>query len=145
LILLRAFVEETLRGRLDTVRAAAELGDVEVHLEDALLAPGQLYHDGDAGLETLAKPALPGPQEQVLGDLLRDRAGAAHAPAALTIGERLVDLFQIEPAVLREALVLSGHHGECRLARDLVPVAPLVPELIARLACDERSRCGFAA
>src|SRR5690606_27482546 len=77
----RVLAPVAARRRLRPVDAVAELGHVDVDLEDALLRPQQFDPQRVPGLGTLAQPAAAAPEEQVLGQLLADRAAAAHAPA----------------------------------------------------------------
>ena len=82
-------VEESLRGGFGAVGAVAELGDVEIDLQDAPLRPaGSRSSTREIGLEPLAKIAAAGPEEEVLGDLLADGAGAAHLVAVLIRAHR---------------------------------------------------------
>src|SRR5580692_2065335 len=51
------FAEVALRGRFGAVRAVAEFGDVQIHLQYPPLRPQALDQDGEVGLEPLAKIA----------------------------------------------------------------------------------------
>ena len=109
------FVEEGLRGGFGAIHAAPELGDVQIDLEDAPLGPQRFDQHRVPGFQSLAHPAVAAPQEQVLGHLLRDGAGAARAAAAIGLVQRLLDLREIEAMVFEEALVFGGHHGQRQL------------------------------
>src|SRR3546814_12730693 len=65
-------------------------------------------------------------QEQVLGDLLADRAGPAHPAAAGVAGARLLDGLEVETAVAGAVLVLGRDQRQRQAGRDLVHVAPVV-------------------
>src|SRR5579863_951101 len=68
---------------LDSVYAAAELRDVEVHLEDALFRPQRLELHGEVGLDPFTHEVAARPEKEVPRHLLRDGARAAQSPAAL--------------------------------------------------------------
>src|SRR5688572_32144660 len=129
-----ALAEEALARGLDAPGATSELRDVQIDLEDPLLAPGELDQDRKAGFETLAKPGLPRPEKQVLRHLLRDGARTTYPAPALAVGEGAVDLPEVEPIVQRERLVLGRDHGYARIRRDCRPVTPLVAKRVAALA-----------
>src|SRR5262245_52351120 len=93
--------EEALARRLHAEDARAELREVEVDLEDAALRPERLDPDREPRLEPLAQPAAARPEEEVLGHLLADRAGAAHAAAALPLLPGVADRVEVEAAVGR--------------------------------------------
>src|SRR3546814_1737327 len=99
------------RGGMRAVDAVAEFGHVRVHLQDPRLRPQRLDQHRVPGLDALAHPArraaVAAPQEQVLGDLLADRAGPAHPAAAGVAGARLLDGLEVETAVAGEVLVLG--------------------------------------
>src|ERR1700683_1283063 len=95
----RRGVPEALCRRLHPVDAVAELGDVQVDLQDALLGPQGLDEYGEVRLEPLADEAWPGPQKQVLRHLLRDGARAAQPFAMLAGAYRLADRVEIEAGV----------------------------------------------
>ena len=134
----RALMEEVARGGLDAVDAAAELDDVQIHLEDALLRPQGLDHDREHGLEALAHEAAARPEEQVLRHLLRDGAGAAQLVAALMRAHRLADRFEIEAGMERKLLVLGGDHRDGGLRRDLLERHPMILGAIVVLASEHR-------
>src|SRR5690606_29249965 len=84
------------------------LDAVQVHLEDALLGPQGFQQQGEPDFQPLAHPAAAGPEEQVLGHLLAEGAGAAQAAAPAVVFQRIADGRQIEAPVLGEALILGG-------------------------------------
>jgi len=91
----RRFPETALIRRLDPEHAVAQLDDVQVDLEDTAFGPDEFDDDGEVGLQSLADKAAAGSQEDVLGDLLRDRAGAAQAFAVFVLGDRLLDRLEV--------------------------------------------------
>src|SRR3989449_11276419 len=66
----------------------APLNDVQVDLEDAVLAEGRLQQQRERQLLELPPEALLGRQEQVLGELLRDRRSAARGAAPGPVGQK---------------------------------------------------------
>src|ERR1700722_17424646 len=94
-----SLVEEVARGRFDAVNAAAELHDVQIHLEDAFLGPQGLDHYREHGLEALAHEAAARPQEQVLSPRLGYGAGGALLASVLLGGQRLWGGLEIEAGV----------------------------------------------
>src|SRR3546814_3639643 len=101
------------------------------------LRPQRLDQHRVPGLDALAHPArraaVAAPQEQVLGDLLADRAGPAHPAAAGVAGARLLDGLEVETAVAGEVLVLGRDHRQRQAGRDLVHVAPRSEEHTSEL------------
>src|SRR5277367_5959813 len=92
--------------RLGTVNAGAELGDVQIHFQNPPLGPGSLDEQREVRLESLAKITAPRPEEKVLGDLLADGAGAAHAMTMLIQLVGFLDGFHVETPVLGKLLIL---------------------------------------
>jgi hypothetical protein len=129
-----------LGGGLGTVDAGAELGDIEIHLEDALLAPQRLDQDGERGLDALAEVTTARPQEQILGDLLRDGRSAATLARLPVAGVGLLDRFQIKTMVIPELLVLGGDRGLAQHARDFLRRHPAVIDLGLALQHEGRGR-----
>jgi hypothetical protein len=84
----------------------------------------------EIGLEPLAKIAASRPQEQVLGDLLADGAGAAHRVTMLIERVGLLDGLDVEAPVFGEFLIFRGHHGQRQIGRDAVQIHPAVTELV---------------
>jgi len=96
-------------GRLlRAVDAVAPFDLVEVDLEDAGLRPGELEKLGDIGLDALAQEAAARPQQDVLGGLLRDGAGAAQMAARSEAVECRADLLDVEAVMDAEPRVLGG-------------------------------------
>ena len=70
---LRGLVEVVLRRRVHPEGAAAHIGAVEIELEDLVLGEPRLQPDREERLLHLALDGALVVQEQVLGELLRDR------------------------------------------------------------------------
>ena len=114
-------VEVVPGGGLDAVGTVAEVGDVEVALEDPVL--GVLLLDGDrvAQLAELARVGVVdrgralclgvrGVDQGQLDHLLGDRRAALDDAGVGLVGEqRAQGALQVEGAVLVEAVVLDGH------------------------------------
>jgi hypothetical protein len=136
----RALAEVHIGGSADTEHAASELGDVQVHLEDALLRPQRLDEHGEVGLQAFSEPTLPRPQEEVLRDLLRDRARATHALAAPAIFQRVVDRLQIEAVMRGEVLIFRCNHCNLDVRRDACVVDPAMADGRRHALTDHESR-----
>ncbi len=115
--------EVEARGLADAVNpgraALPEVDLVEVGLEDrVLLVPG-LDDEGHRSLFHLALQAALGRQEEVLHQLLRERAAALHEAARAQVrGERAADAPEIEADVRVEALILDRQDCVRQLPRD---------------------------
>ena len=84
----RGLVEVVLRRRVDAEGAAAHIGAVEIELEDLVLGEPRLEPDREERLLDLALDGALVGQEQVLGELLRDRGAALHHAAGARVGQR---------------------------------------------------------
>ena len=83
----RVLAEVASRGRAQPVDTGAPLDHVEIDLEDPLLAERGVEQQGERHLLQLAAEPLLTREEEVLGELLRDRGRAAGGGAAAPIGE----------------------------------------------------------
>src|SRR5581483_6278643 len=79
--------------------------------------------------DALAHETASVPQEQVLGGLLADRAGAAQAFALISIAGRRVDRFEIETVMKRKFLIFRGHHRQRRDRRNVRPRHPAIAQV----------------
>ena len=136
--LARRMAEIELRGGLDAERAAAEIGAIEIELQDLALGEARLEQEGEIGLLDLALDRALGRQEQVLGELLGQRRAALHHLVGLGVGDQGAGRAEeVDAEVLEEAPVLGGQ-------RRLDQVSPADPRA-ARHRCDAcragRSRC----
>src|SRR5271156_909357 len=129
-------MEEALRGRLGTIRAVAELRDIQIDLEDAPLRPEAFDEQREVRLEALAEIAAAGPKIQILRHLLADGACPPDGMAVLVELIGLLDGLDVEPPVLREFLILRGDHGERQIGGDPREVHPRMPEYIVPVAAD---------
>src|SRR5437899_1008379 len=109
----RGQAEVALRGALHAVDAIAPLDGVDVHLEDAPLAPRQLEQVGEVDLERLPDVAPSRPQEDRARALHGDGARAAEPPAvpALVVLARAPEGGPVDAVVGNEAPVLRRHDG----------------------------------
>ena len=131
--------EEVACGRLDAEGAVTEVGDVEVALEDPVLAVLLLEGDGITQLADLAGVGLLGRggpllvglglvEERLLHHLLGDRGATLDRPAVGLVGhEGAQRALQVEGAVLVEAVVLDSddrlhHRPRDGAQRDVDPV-----------------------
>ena len=117
----RRLGEEPSRRRLDTVRSGAEVHPVEVQLQDVAFAEAHLQPQRQHQFLELASPCALGAQEQVLGELLRQRRAALRDPPLAQVGEgRTHHAGGIEPPVLEEASVLRGNYRIDEMAREKI-------------------------
>ena len=112
---MHRLVEVEQRGRRDAVGADAEIDFVEVELEDLLLRERALdLHREQRFLDLAGHRHFVG-QQEVLGDLLRDRGRALRTAAGavvLDVGQAGArDAREVDAAVLVEALVLGRDEG----------------------------------
>ncbi len=120
----RANPEMVLRRRFGAKDADAPFDAVEVHLEDSLLRPEQFDQCREPGLDALAQPTAAGPEEQVLGHLLAQRAGATQRAALFVVRQGRTDRGDVEAPVFGELLILGGDHRHLQVVRQLAPGAP---------------------
>ena len=142
----RRLVEVVLRRGVDAEGAAAEIGAVEIELEDVVLRqPHFQPHRQEGFLHLALDGALIG-EEQVLGELLRDRGAALHHAAGARIGEhRAEGARDVDAEMLEEAPVFGGEHrldqviGEF-VERDRVVVADAARADFVAVAIEEGDR-----
>ena len=104
---------------LCAVDAGTPLDEVEIELEDALLAEDKLGDGDERGLRTFAEDGAAGAEEEIFDKLLGERGGAADALAFhVALGGEL-HLVPVEAVVLVEAPVFSGDDGVLEAGRDL--------------------------
>ena len=117
-------------GRLDAVRAVAEVGDVEVALEDPVLGVVLLEGDRVAQLAQLAGVGVVGGggrlllglrlvEQGLLDHLLGDRRATLHRAAGLVGDEGAERAADVHGAVVVVAVVLDADDRLHHLARDL--------------------------
>ncbi len=99
----------------------AEVDLVEVGLEDLFLVVAPFQHHGHRHLAQLPDRGARGRQEEILGELLGERAAALHEPPGARVGQRGPgDPREIQAVVAEEALVLDGEHGVDEVGRRVV-------------------------
>ena len=110
--LRRGFAEIASRGRVHARRAVAEPDAVEVELQDLVLGEPPLQPKGEHQLLHLAPERAAAGQEQVLGELLRERRAAlAQAARPDVARHRSRETDGVETVVRAETVVLDGDHG----------------------------------
>lgn len=117
------------RRRANTVYAGTELGDIQIHIQDALLRPDKLDDKCQPGFYGFAHEMLVRPQKQVLGYLLAYGAGPAPADVAPALLPGLADLLPVQPVVIPEALVFGSDDGPCQMFGNLFVVDPLLAKV----------------
>ncbi len=110
--LLRVLAEVEPRRRFDAVGAVPEVHLIRVELEDLVLREVLLDVDRQEHLVDLAAKALLGREEDLLGELLRQR----RRPFDLLAGDEVLqagaeDRFRIDAAVVVEVGILGGDDG----------------------------------
>ena len=129
-----ALGEVVLGAGLHAVLRGAELRDVEVGVEDLVLAPLLLEGDGELRLAQLAAVALLGRgelillvaalhgvhEQRVLHVLLGERRAALRRAARGVRGEGADQALGVHAAVLEEAAVLDRDHRVLHVGRDLL-------------------------
>src|SRR3954452_18052638 len=111
---------------LDAVRALTEVDDVEVALQDLLLAEPFLQLDREAGLAQLARDRVRGGlpltvvEECVLHVLLSQRAAALNRSAVADVGRRCTKrAAQVDTAMVEEPRILDRDDRALHDRRDL--------------------------
>ena len=123
---LRRLAEIAVRRGVDAVGAGAEIDAVEIELEDLVLAEHARATAPAAPPGPCGEAAL-GRQEQVLGELLGDRAAALDAwPAREVDQERADEPERIDAEMAVEAAVLGRDHRLRQVGRHV-----LQPQLVA--------------
>ena len=123
------FVEILVGAGLHTIDAIAHLYGVEIHLHDALFTPYFLYKESEIGLKAFPYPAVPLPQEHVLGSLLRDGASATLFAALEGDEACLQNGFLVEAVMLQEVRVLASDNRCGHVLRDKIHIHPLMLNL----------------
>ena len=112
--------EIELRGGLDAIVAAAEVGAVEIELQDFLLRQPRFEPQGEEGLMHLAADGALRRQEQVLGHLLGEGRAALHHVVRTRIlddGAQRAD--HVDAEMVEEARILGGQHRLDHLRRNV--------------------------
>ena len=141
--------EVELRGRLHPEGAAAQVGAIQVHLQDLRLGEARLQQEGEECLLDLANERALVGQEQVLGQLLGDgRAALHHLVGARVLDQRAERAEDVDAEVLEEPAVLGGQRRLDQVIGDLlqrhgVVVQDAAPADLGAVAVHERD--GVAA
>jgi hypothetical protein len=106
-------------GGVCAVNSGSPLDDVEVELEDALLAEDEFGNGDEGELGAFAENGTAGPEEEILDELLRDRRGTAGSRTLEVVYCGDLDLVPVEAVVLVETRVFSGDDGVLELGRYL--------------------------
>src|SRR5581483_6528922 len=129
----RLDIEELARRGRDAVRAGAEVDVVQVQVEDLVLRELRLELEREDEFLRLALEASLRRQQQLLDDLLRDRARTLDDLAVTHVGDqRARDARDVDPGVAVEVGVLGGEKREAnalRYVRQRKEVAALDVEL----------------
>jgi len=134
-------------GRLDPVRAVAEVDRVQVLREDLRLRPLAREMEGQRRLAQLLEQGPLGlGAHRVLDELLGDgRAALGRLPLDHVLDERAPDAAQVDARVLVEAAVLDRDHRVADVRRDLAPghehasvAVGQDAELLARTVVEDR-------
>ncbi len=126
----RVLVEEPARGSGHALQLAAPRDEVEIGLEDFLLAPARFERERGARLAPLLRKApAAGPRAQALvehgRELHRDRARAAAPAAGEVVPGGAEERSPVDAAVLAEAAVLGRDHRRNERGRDAIERHPL--------------------
>ena len=118
---LRRLAEIALRRGFDAIGAGAEIDAVEIELEDLVLGMLALQPERELHLLQLAlQGALLG-QEQVLGELLRQRRAALRDAAMQDVGDGGAhDADRVDAEMRIEAAVLDGDEGLRQIGRQVL-------------------------
>ena len=142
----RGLVEIELRRGVDAERAAAEIGAVEIELQDLVLGQPRFQPQREERLLDLALDGALVGEEQVLGELLGDRGAALADAAGLGVGdERARGAGQVDAEMLVEAAVFGGERrldqrvGEIRQRNGIVVLDAAAADFVA-VAVEERHR-----
>jgi len=106
-------------GRFSAINAGTPFDQVEVELENALLAEHEFGHRDERGLSSLAQEGAAGSEEEVFNQLLRKRGASARASAFHVFLGGEFNRLPIESMVLVEARVFRGDHSMLQMGRDL--------------------------
>ena len=109
---LHRLAEVEFRRRLNAESAAAHIDAVEIKLQNLALGEMVLQPERQKGLVDLAGDGALVGEEQIFGELLRDRRAALHhAGRAGVHRERAQRADDVDAEMFVEAAVLGGQHG----------------------------------
>ncbi len=143
--ILDGFAEVVTRGLADAVdahRAALpEIDGVQIDAQDLVLVVKRFQHQRHRRLTQLPRQLALGRQEQVLDQLLGDRAAALlHRAGAQVRDQRTRDADRIDAGVIEKTRVLGGDDGVDQRARHLADLHQLAffPHALEQAAHDFR-------
>ena len=119
-----------LRHGLGTIDTVTHLDGVQIHLHDTLLGPHQFDQCREIHLKPFSHPRASWPQENVLCRLLRDCRGSQFPflrMLTITLGSMFYRLI-VKPVVIQELRILTGHHGDGQVFRDIRQGFPVVAQ-----------------
>src|SRR5262249_24959208 len=102
-------VEVEMRRRIDAIRAAAEIGAVEIKLQDFVLGQACLEPQRQERLAHLSLERAFAAEKQVFGELLGDRRAALYHAARARIGkQRAEGAGNVDAEVVVETPLFGG-------------------------------------
>ena len=119
--------------RLRTINTRAPFDDVDVELQNALLAEDQFGNRDKRELGALAEDRASRSEEQVFYELLRKGGPSANAAAFHVVFSGDLDRVPIESMMLVEARVFRGDDGMLEIGRDLAQRNEFVSFMIRRV------------
>ena len=124
---LAGLAEIVIRRRHDAEGAAAHIGAVEIELEDLVLGQVELEPERQEGFLDLALERALVRQEEVLGQLLRDRGAALHDAAAAGVdGQGAEGADRVDAPMLVEAPVLGRERRLDEVVREILELVGIV-------------------
>lgn len=124
-------------GGFHAKQMIAEFGDVQIHVQNPLLAPQDFDQHGKPDLQELAANIARRAQKQILRYLLTDGAGTVDASAVLIVLIGLVNRLDIKTIVLIKQLVFRCNHCVEGMSGNLLPTDPLLINGAKALAFDQ--------
>ena len=116
-----------LRRRFRTEHAISPFDHIQINLEDALLAPHGLDHQGDNRFLRLAPRRFGRRQKKIFGQLLRNcRTAGHHLAFFLVLLNRPLDALPVKAFVMNEEVILRDDERSFQVARYLSVVNPLL-------------------
>ena len=129
------------RRRFGAEHAVAPFDDVEIDLENALLAPDRFDHQGDDRFLGLAPGGFRRCQKKVLGQLLGNgRAAGNDFSAPLVLFHGLLDSAPVESFMMDEEVVFRDDDGALQINRDSSITDPLFLEPVSYTHLDVYKR-----
>ena len=111
------------------IDAIPHLNGIQIYLHDAMLVPQEFYQDGEIRFKTLAHPGALWPEKHILGCLLGDGASSAITLSAGSLGHSIAYLLEIKTSVVKESLILTGHHRHRHIDGHGIQRHPMMLEL----------------